>query len=51
MRKRMWVEVWYEGGAEAHIRFAARGWEWQFPGDVRLIDAVQVLNGLPPRKL
>lgn len=44
-RKRMWVEVWYQGGQLQSVRIRSRGWEYDFPGAVAIMDVLQVLNG------
>jgi len=41
----LWVEAWVHGGAEAEVRIRCRGWEFRFPGDISVLDALMAING------
>lgn len=41
----LWCQIWVQGGAEPTVSIQCRGYEFRFPADLSIVDAVLALNG------
>lgn len=50
-RKPLNCQITYHGGPQGEVWIRARGWDFAFPWHVTVIEALQAVNGHPPKKL